>query len=164
MFIAEDFLMPEKKGELKTFETGKTSYNRNIVNNITRLAVMQTAGVARLSRGSYSGLKKIFIRKYQNGVLVNNKSSGLFINVYIEVNYGVSVPEVAYKIQTGIKHSVESTTDFKVLKINVKVTGVVFGNKKIDLQEFQSGEPVETNTKIMTESAGAEQEKIKTPL
>jgi uncharacterized alkaline shock family protein YloU len=153
--------MPEKRGVLRINEAGRTAYYRNIVNNITRLAVMQTAGVARLSRSSYSGLKKILIRKYQDGVLVNSKLSGLFINVYIDVYYGVSVPEVAYKIQTGIKHSVESTTEFKVIKTNVKVTGVVFGNKKIDVQGLQneSGEAAEADgDKRIAKSAGTAEE------
>ena len=54
----------------------------------------------------------------------------VYVDVYVNVLFGYSVKDVAFRVQENIKSSIESMTDFKVAAINVNVTGVVFGNNE----------------------------------
>ena len=54
----------------------------------------------------------------------------VYVDVYVNVLFGYSVKDVAFRVQENIKSSIESMTDFKVAAINVNVTGVVFGNSE----------------------------------
>lgn len=117
--------MSEKKDTAVYTDTGTTSFYKNVINNIIRLSCMQVSGVAGLTKGNSSGMRKFSTRKYEDGVLVYTESGGLFIDVYISVYYGTKVPEIAYKIQHAIKESVETATEHKVARVNVHVTGVV---------------------------------------
>jgi len=42
------------------------------------------------------------------------------------VEYGVSIPEVAFSVQEAVKEAIESMTGLKVVEANVHVQGVNF--------------------------------------
>jgi uncharacterized alkaline shock family protein YloU len=107
--------VPEKNKKAGGGNSGETSYAENIVENIIGIAVSQIAGVAALSKLNVSCADK--------------KPAGLTVDTYVSVDYGARIPEVAYKIQHSVKESLESTTQYKVDKVNVHVTGVVFSEK-----------------------------------
>jgi uncharacterized alkaline shock family protein YloU len=48
------------------------------------------------------------------------------LDLHIVVEYGVRIPDVAWKLQERIKHNVESMTGLHVQEINVHVQGVSF--------------------------------------
>ncbi len=50
----------------------------------------------------------------------------VIIDMYINVDFGYSVPEVVCNLQEKIKRSVEENTRFKVKKINVNVVNINF--------------------------------------
>ena len=46
------------------------------------------------------------------------------IDVYIIVNFGCKIPDVAYNVQNAVKSVVESATEIKVDKVNIHIEGV----------------------------------------
>lgn len=90
---------------------GDITYGRNVVVSIISLAAQEINGVA--------GLQGRGVRTEINGNVIN-------VDVYINVYYGISCKEVAYRVQENIKNNVETMTDYKVDVINVNILGVSF--------------------------------------
>lgn len=100
-------------------ESGVVSYSRGIVNDIVSLAAKEIKGVASLYRsGSGSGVKIEF-----------DKDNRLIVDVFVNIYYGYSVPEVAFMIQENVKSSVETMAEYKVNSVNVSVLGVTFNSE-----------------------------------
>lgn len=121
--------MANRKQKYTESEEGSLSYKRNVVMSIVKLATQEISGIASLSNNSFSVLKRMFNSKYQRGVIIDfGEDDDVYVDVYVNVVFGYSVKDVAFRVQENIKSSIESMTDFKVASINVNVTGVVFGN------------------------------------
>jgi Uncharacterized protein conserved in bacteria len=59
-------------------------------------------------------------------VMVYIEGDSVIIDMYVNVAFGYSVPEVVCALQEKIKTEVERNTRFEVKKINVHVTNIVF--------------------------------------
>ena len=112
-------LMSVYKGNYNNDNKGKVNYNVGIVKGIVRLAVEDVSGVAIQN-------KKKAVKKSTDGIKVEFSSGTISVAVSVDVYYGYSIPDVAYNIQQSIKHSVESTSRYKIGNIDVKVNGVIF--------------------------------------
>ena len=109
-----------------TSEEGNVSYKRNVVLSIVNLATQEINGVASLSSSAIPTLKRLLNKNYHRGVIIDFVENGVYVDVFINVQFGFSVRDVAFRVQENIKSSIESMTDFKVEAVNVNVTGVVF--------------------------------------
>ena len=58
--------------------------------------------------------------------MIDFVDNNVYVDVFINVIFGYSVKDVAFRVQENIKSSIESMTEFKVDTINVNVMGVVF--------------------------------------
>lgn len=94
---------------------GKVSYNAGIVSGIVTLAVSEVEGV--VLSGKKKGLKLYF------------EKDGIYADISVKVDYGYTVPDVAFKIQQTVKHNVEAMTKYKVAKVDVYVVGVDFSEE-----------------------------------
>lgn len=123
--------------ELKTdnsFEMGnkgKVSCNRNILLSIINLAAKEIAGVASLVANFGSGLAKVFSNNYYEGVKIGYNSEGVDIDIYLNIQYGYNVSDVAYRVQENVKNSVASMMDVSVVTVNIHVMGVNFPKEEI---------------------------------
>ncbi len=102
-------------------ENGIISYSRGILKNIVTLAVKEIKGVSSLyksgSKNSYQGVRIEFV---DNAVIVD---------IGVNICYGYSVPDVAFKIQENVKRSIETMTEYKVKAVNVSVLSVTFNSE-----------------------------------
>ena len=48
------------------------------------------------------------------------------IDLYIIVEFGIRIPELAWEIQESVKNSVETMTGLSVDKVNVHIDGISF--------------------------------------
>ncbi|MFR7917795.1 MAG: Asp23/Gls24 family envelope stress response protein, partial [Anaerostipes sp.] len=46
------------------------------------------------------------------------------VNLALELDYGVSIPEISEKVQNRVKSAIENMTGLKVKEVNVRVAGV----------------------------------------
>ncbi len=102
------------------------SYKREVVVQIIELAAKEISGVTSFSSTFGLHFKSMFSHKLKKGVAINFADEGLTIDVYLNILFGHSVNDVAFRVQENIKRSVESMTEFKVKKVNVHVYGVSF--------------------------------------
>ena len=89
--------------------TGDVSYGRNLISSIIVLAVREIKGVASLQGKG--------IRTEMFGNTVN-------VDVFINVEFGVSCSDVAFRVQENIKRSVETMSKYKVGVVNVNILGL----------------------------------------
>ena len=104
------------------------TYKKNVVISIVSLATQEINGVASISRKSVSVIKSALSKNINRGIIVGFENNTASIDVFVNVKFGYSVKDVAFRVQENIKSSIESMTDFKVEAINVHVIGVVFNN------------------------------------
>ncbi len=110
-------------------EEGSLSYKRNVVLSVVKLATQEISGVSSLNSSGYSVWKKMFNKNYNHGVVIEfGQDNDVYVDVFINVLFGYSVKDVAFRVQENVKSSIESMTDFKVAAVNVNVVGVVFSN------------------------------------
>ena len=118
--------MAERSRRVYEADEGKLSYKRNVVLSIVNLATQEINGIAGLSVEGVGTLKKMFNKNCHKGVIIEFVENSVYVDVYVNVLFGYSVKDVAFRVQENVKSSIESMTAFKVEAINVHVMGVVF--------------------------------------
>lgn len=109
------------------------TYKKKVVISIVSLATQEINGIASISRNSVSMLKSAFSKNVNRGIIVNfDQNNKVTIDVFVNVKFGYSVKDVAFRVQENIKSSVESMTEFKVANVNVQVVGVTFSETDSD--------------------------------
>ena len=118
--------MANHKLKVQDDESGNVSYKKNVVLSIVNLATQEINGVASLSSTAVSKIKRLFNKNYHRGVIIEFVDDSVYVDVFINVMFGFSVRDVAFRVQENIKSSIESMTDYRVESVNVNVSGVVF--------------------------------------
>lgn len=107
--------------------TGSVKIANDVVATIAGLAATEIEGIAGMSGGIAGGIAELLGRKnLTKGVKVEVGESEVAIDVYIIVEYGSIIPQVAQKVQDKVKNAVESMTGLKAKFINVHIQGVTF--------------------------------------
>ena len=119
----------EKKDIIERHETelGTIRIADEVVAVISGLAATEIKGVAGMSGGLAGGIAEMLGRKnLSRGVKVEVGEKECAVDMFIIVEYGVRIPDVAIRIQENVKRAIESMTGLGVVEVNVNVQGVVF--------------------------------------
>lgn len=109
------------------------TYKKHVVISIVSLATQEISGIASISRKSVSVLKSALSKNINRGIIVDFTSeNNVKIDVFVNVKFGCSVKDVAFRVQENIKSSIESMTEYKVDSVNVHVVGVNFSEVESD--------------------------------
>ncbi len=122
----------------KTLQTegGSVRIADEVVSTIAGLAAIEIDGIAGMSGGIAGGIAEALGRKnLSKGVKVEVGEEEVIVDLYIIVNYGVRIPDVAWNAQESVKKAVESMTGLNVLKVNIHVQGVYFPKKDKEAAE-----------------------------
>jgi uncharacterized alkaline shock family protein YloU len=112
-------------------ELGKVNVSNEAIATIAGTAALQVKGIAGMSAGIIDGIAKLITGKeLTKGIKVELKENQVKINVYTIVEYGVSIPDVAWQVQENIKRQVESMTGLDVTEVNVYVQGIHIQSQK----------------------------------
>lgn len=100
--------------------------NDEVMATIAGIATMECYGlVGMASKNSTDGIVELLKREHlSKGVKVYTEEDKLIIDLYIVVEFGTKISEVAKNIIEKVKYSVETMTGMKVNKVNVNVQGV----------------------------------------
>ena len=79
------------------------------------------ASQKKLKDGFYELLKK---ENYSKGIIASDGETGLILDLYIILGYGIKINEILVEVQKKVKYVVESTLDVKVEAVNVYVQGL----------------------------------------
>jgi uncharacterized alkaline shock family protein YloU len=95
-------------------------------------AALRGKGVAGLSGAFADSISRNLFGKdpLHKGIKVNQGEDGISIDIYIVVEYGVKIPEVAWDVQESVKTEVEAMTDTAVKAVNIHVQGVHFTDEE----------------------------------
>lgn len=107
-----------------------------VVAVIAGLAAMEVEGLAGMSGGLTGGFAEMLGRKnLSKGVKVEVGEKEAAVNIFVIVEYGSKIPEVALKVQENVKTAIESMTGLKVIDVNVHVQGVSFPEAEVEEQQ-----------------------------
>lgn len=124
-------------------DIGSIKITDEVIAIIAGIAVMEVSGVCSMSGGFAGGISEILGRKnLSKGVKVEIDEKKVVIDLFIVVEYGCRIPEVAWNIQEKVKKSVEAMTDLNVTEVNIHVQGVNIEKEqnKTDTEEIEQPE------------------------
>jgi uncharacterized alkaline shock family protein YloU len=89
-------------------------------------AALGCYGIAGMAaRGLRDGFAELLHREsVDRGVEVSEVDGGLAIEVFVVIQYGIRITEVAHNLQEAVKFAVERSVNVPVLEVNVNVQGV----------------------------------------
>lgn len=117
----------------QNLENGEIRIAEDVIATIAGLAAIEVKGVAGMSGGLVGGIAEILGRKsLSKGVKVDINDKGGFVDLYIIVEYGTKIPEVAWEIQDKVKRSIETMTNLNVIEVNIHVQGVRFTKDSVE--------------------------------
>ncbi len=119
-------IMERHQGDLGTIRIAN-----EVVGVIAGLAATEVEGVAGMSGGIAGGIAEMLGRKnLSKGVKVEVGEREAAVDLFIIVEYGVSIPDVALRIQENVKRAIENMTGLVVVEVNIHVQGVTFQPEK----------------------------------
>lgn len=102
---------------------------------IASIAVSDIDGVASMRGNFASGVVERLGKKvHGKGVKSELSDAGLMIDVYCVMNFGVSIPKTAQKIQEHVRQTLENMTSLQTQEVNVHITGVQFETSQTEEQ------------------------------
>ncbi len=104
---------------------GTVKIANEVVAIIAGLAATEVEGVAEMSGGMTADFTEMLgMKNLSKGVKVEVGEKEAAIDIFIIVEYGSKISEVAKNVQKKVKETVETMTGLKVVEVNVNVQGV----------------------------------------
>ncbi|MFC3039027.1 Asp23/Gls24 family envelope stress response protein [Virgibacillus xinjiangensis] len=96
-----------------------------VIEVIAGLAATEVDGLYAMRGNFASGVAEKFGRTtHTKGVKVELTDTGILIDLFVILNYGVSIPQVAQNIQSVIRQTIKNMTALEIKEINVHVVGM----------------------------------------
>jgi len=112
---------------IQNMKNGQIKIAEEVVKTIAALTATRIEGVAGMSAGLAGGIAGILGKKTLfKGTKLANDEKGAFIDLYIIVEYGTKIPDIAWEIQDEVKKAIYSMTNLVVDEVNIHVQGVNF--------------------------------------
>ncbi|MDA8193022.1 MAG: Asp23/Gls24 family envelope stress response protein [Thermaerobacter sp.] len=97
----------------------------DVIGTIAGIAATEVDGVAGMSGGLVEGIsEKLGKRTSGKGVRVDVTDQMVTLDLFLVVQFGAKIPEVAVRVQDVVKRQVESMTGLGVSSVNIHVQGV----------------------------------------
>lgn len=114
--------------------TGNVRISDDVVAIIAGMAATDIPGVAGMSGGLVGGIAEILGKKnLAKGVKVEVGEREAAVDLYMIMEFGARIPDVALEVQEKVKQAIEAMTGLEVVEVNVHVQGVEF--PKADREE-----------------------------
>lgn len=105
---------------------GEVRLAPEVIEVIIGIAASQVDGVYSMRGSIANSFSELLGRQIRGkGVKVNKDEDQLKVDVYVFLNYGVSVPKVASQIQEKVRQQVLFMTGIEILGVDVHVQGVI---------------------------------------
>lgn len=119
-------------------DQGTIKISEDVVASIAAIAAGETDGVSSLCTSLTTDIAVFLGKKsLSKGVKIVFQGELVAVDVSFLANYGCSVLDVAKKVQTQVKSSVESMTGLRTSMVNVHICGV-----SLDAPMQMNSEPV----------------------
>lgn len=106
-------------------EVGSVKIADEVISIVAGLAATEVPGVAGMSGGLAGGIAELLGKKnFSKGVKVIVTGKKVTVEIYVIIEYGISIPEVAIEVQEKVKSAVENMTGFEVAAVDIHVQGI----------------------------------------
>lgn len=119
-----------------------------VVEVIASMAASEVEGVAEMSGGFVGDLANRLGGRSKNvtkGIKVEVGEKEASVDLFLAVEYGKSIPDVAQKVQQVVKDAIEGMTGLNVLEINVHIQAIVFKSSLEGRESKESKEKTALN-------------------
>lgn len=111
----------------------ETRVDLSVLEVILGIAARKVDGVSEMRGSLKNGLDTLFGRSNRGkGVALSVDDDKLTADVYVYLDYGVNVPQVAVEIQKKLAQQLAQMTDLSLNKINVHVVGLISEDEKLE--------------------------------
>ena len=96
-----------------------------VIRIVASLAAQEVPGVVSMSGGITDGINRFLGKENASkGVRLKFEGRTVNANIYLNVEYGYCIPEIALEVQEKVKEAVEAMTGYEVQFVDVNVEGV----------------------------------------
>ncbi len=118
-------------------ELGRIEIAPEVIEIIAGIAASEVEGVAGMRSSFATGMaEKLGKKNLAKGVKADISQTGIVIDIYCLMNFGVSMPNVSFKLQEVVRQALKTMTGLEVNEVNVHVIGVHFEQIKHEEQEI----------------------------
>ncbi|MEA3408016.1 MAG: Asp23/Gls24 family envelope stress response protein [Chloroflexota bacterium] len=105
---------------------GRVQVSRNAIASIAGEAVLSCYGVVGMAASTLrDGIAELLqVDSYHRGVEVEVMNDEIVIDLYVVVEYGTRISEVARNVMESVRFSVEKALGMRVAEVNVHVQGL----------------------------------------
>lgn len=115
---------------------GQVKISNDVIVTIAGLAALEVENVETITTITDKLLKN-------NGVKIQIEEEQIVLDVYINIEFGESIPDIAFKVQENVKNTVETMTGLEVSVVNVHVQGITFYKEKQAKEEAKAAKKEE---------------------
>ncbi|MEH6906597.1 Asp23/Gls24 family envelope stress response protein [Neobacillus drentensis] len=118
---------------------GKVEIAPEVIEVIAGIAASEVEGVAAM-RGNFATgvVERLGKKNHGKGVKVELTESGIKVDVYCMMKFGISIPSVAGKVQDNIRQALLNMTALDAEEVNIHVVGIQFENHKNEPEIVES--------------------------
>ena len=117
-------------------DLGAVQIHNNVIATIARLAALKVPGVAEMSGTFVEGLAGMIGKPVvDRGIKVDFEENQVVIELHVVIDFGVRIPQVAWKIQNEVRQAVEQMTGKSVKAVNVIVQALKFRGEEMSIGE-----------------------------
>ncbi len=108
---------------------GKIEVLPNAIHSIVVQATRSCYGVLGIASPHLRNGQAVLLSPEQSnqGVRINTLNDQIIIDVYVALEYGLRISEIAHNIMSTVKFSVEKMLGTPVTQVNVNVQGLIHG-------------------------------------
>ncbi|HJV31846.1 MAG TPA: Asp23/Gls24 family envelope stress response protein [Bacillales bacterium] len=116
---------PENSGR------GRVEIAPEVIEVIAGIAASEVEGVAQM-RGNFATgvVERLGKKNHGKGVKVELLETGIKVDVYCVMKFGISIPTVAQKVQDNIRQTLLNMTALETEEINIHIVGIQFESVK----------------------------------
>ncbi|GIN55743.1 Asp23/Gls24 family envelope stress response protein [Lederbergia ruris] len=112
---------------------GKIEIAPEVIEVIAGIAASEVDGIAQMRGNFASGVvEKLGKKNHGKGIRVELTDEGIKVDVFCLMDFGVSIPTVAQKVQDNIKQTLYNMTALEAKEVNIHIVGVTFETQKAD--------------------------------
>lgn len=113
-------------GNDKDVKKGNIILAPEVIEVIVGIAAAKIDGVYGMRGSIASNVSELLGRSaHGKGVNLSQDEKGVTVDLFVYLNYGVTVPKVALDMQEKVREQVLYMTDIELVEVNVHVVGVI---------------------------------------
>ncbi|MDU5888896.1 MAG: Asp23/Gls24 family envelope stress response protein, partial [Dialister sp.] len=107
-------------------DLGTISIADQVIAVFAREAALDTTGIIGMDDRYSHGISSVISDEDAEGVRVSVKENLVSLNLYVCVEYGGRIPEIALQLQKSVKENIYSHTEITVSEVNVNIEQIIF--------------------------------------